>query len=277
VASTYDDLERPPLRPEPLRRALLTPGSLWSELEVVASTPSTNAVLAERAATDGTSGVVLIADHQTAGRGRLDRTWVTPPRTGLTMSALVRPYDVPVSRWPWLPLLTGLAVGAALHSTAGVDAALKWPNDVVIGDRKVAGILVERVEAGPYPPAAVIGIGLNVSLSAGELPVPTATSLSLEGARTTDRSVLARAVLRTLEGLLGDWQRSGGDAERGLLTAYVRACSTVGRRVEVALPGGEEVTGEAVGVDASGRLVVSTTAGTRVLGAGDVVHLHPLT
>jgi BirA family transcriptional regulator, biotin operon repressor / biotin---[acetyl-CoA-carboxylase] ligase len=277
VASTYDDLERPPLRAEPLRRALLTPGSLWSELEVVDSTSSTNAVLARRAATDGRSGVILLAEHQTAGRGRLDRTWTVPPRAGLTLSVLVRPYDVAVSRWPWISLLTGLAVGAALNTTGGVAATLKWPNDVVVGERKVAGVLVERVETGPYPPAAVIGIGLNVSATAHELPVPTATSLSLEGARTTDRSVLARAVLRTLEGLLGDWQRCGGDAERGLLTAYMQACSTVGRRVSVALPAGGEVTGEAVGVDAAGRLVVSTAAGARAFGAGDVVHLHPLT
>jgi BirA family biotin operon repressor/biotin-[acetyl-CoA-carboxylase] ligase len=89
--------------------------------------------------------------------------------------------------------------------------------------------------------------------------------------------VLARAVLRALEGLLGDWQRWGGDPEHGLLTAYVQACSTVGRRVSVALPAGGEVTGEAVGVDASGRLVVSGAAGTSAFGAGDVVHLRPLT
>jgi BirA family biotin operon repressor/biotin-[acetyl-CoA-carboxylase] ligase len=277
VAPTYDDLQRPPLRAGPLRRALLTRGSLWSELDVVASTASTNAALARRAATDGRSGVVLLAEHQTAGRGRLDRTWEVPPRAGLTLSALVRPYDVPVSRWPWIPLLAGLAVAAALNSTAHVAATLKWPNDVVIGERKVAGVLVERVEAGPYPPAAVIGIGLNVSATAEELPVTTATSLRLEGADTTDRSVLARAVLRALEGLLGTWQRSGGDAAQGLLTAYAQACSTIGRRVVVAVPGGGEVRGEALGVDASGRLVVSTTEGTRVFGAGDVVHLRALT
>ncbi len=277
MASSYGDLRRPPLAAEPLRRALLTPGSLWSELEVLDSTPSTNAVLVERAATDATSGVVLLAEHQTSGRGRLDRTWVAPPRSGLTLSVLVRPYDVPVQRWPWIALLAGLAVAAVLGSAAGVKASLKWPNDVIIGERKVAGILVERVEAGPYPPAAVIGIGLNVSMSAAELPVETATSLVLEHARTTDRSVLARAILRALEGLLGDWQRSGGDPEGGLLAAYTQACSTIGRDVTVALPGGGEVAGLAVGVDASGRLAVSTAAGRQLFGAGDVVHLRSWT
>jgi BirA family biotin operon repressor/biotin-[acetyl-CoA-carboxylase] ligase len=276
VSSTYDDLARPPLQAEPLRRALLTPGSLWSELEVLGSVPSTNAVLVSRAGSDGASGLVVLAEHQTAGRGRLDRTWVAPPRSAVTMSALVRPYDIAVSRWPWIALLAGLSVGAVLNSTAGVTASLKWPNDVIIGDRKVAGILVERVETGPYPPAAVIGIGLNVSMSAVELPTDNATSLSLEGAKTTDRSVLARAILRTLEGLLGDWQRSGGDAESGLLPAYVQACSTIGREVMVSIPGGVDVRGTAVGVDVSGRLVVRTAAGTRSFGAGDVVHLRPL-
>ena len=277
MASDYRDLERPPLSAEPLRRALLTPGSLWSELEILASTPSTNAVLVARAATDDRSGLVLFAEHQTAGRGRLDRAWVAPPRSGLTLSVLVRPYDVPVQRWPWIALLTGLAVAAALNTAAGVSATLKWPNDVILGERKVAGILVERVETGPYPAAAVIGIGLNVSMTAAELPVETATSLALERARTTDRSVLARAILRTLEGLLGDWQRSGGDPEGGLLAAYVQACSTIGRYVTVALPGGAEVAGRAVGVDDSGRLAVSTATGRRLFGAGDVVHLRSVT
>jgi BirA family transcriptional regulator, biotin operon repressor / biotin---[acetyl-CoA-carboxylase] ligase len=277
VASDFGDLERPPLSAEPLKRALLTPGSLWSELEILSSTPSTNAVLVARAATDDRSGLVLLAEHQTAGRGRLDRAWVAPPRSGLTLSVLVRPYDVPVQRWPWIALLSGLAVAAALNTAAGVSATLKWPNDVIIGERKVAGILVERVETGPYPPAAVIGIGLNVSMTAAELPVETATSLVLERARTTDRSVLARAILRTLEGLLGDWQRSGGDPEGGLLAAYAGACSTIGRNVSVALPGGAEVAGRAVGVDASGRLAVSTATGRQLFGAGDVVHLRSVT
>ena len=273
----YDDLERPPLDGDALRRALVGPGSLWSDVDILASTPSTNAVLVDRAKTDHRSGLVVIAEHQTAGRGRLDRAWTAPPRAGLTMSVLVRPDDVAVSRWPWIGLLAGLAVGATLCESAGVDARLKWPNDVVVGDRKIAGLLVERVDAAPLPPAAVIGIGLNVSLRDDELPVPTATSLALEGATTTDRSVLARGVLRALEGLLGAWQRSGGDPERGLRDAYLQACSTVGRRVGVALPGDRVVDGDAVGVDASGRLIVDTGSGRELFGAGDVVHLRSLT
>ncbi len=270
----YDDLERPPLQVEALRRALVVPGSLWSQLDVVTETPSTNAVLVERASSDSRSGLVLLAEHQISGRGRLGRSWSTAPRAGLTLSVLVRPYDVPVSRWPWIPLLAGLAVAAVLQETARVDATLKWPNDVLVSERKVAGVLVERVEAGRHPPAAVIGIGLNVSTRTAELPVATATSLALVGARTTDRSVLARAILRTLARLLEDWERSRGDPSNGLMSAYTQACSSIGRRVAVTLPGGSDVEGDAVGIDLSGRLVVMTAGGQRLFGAGDVVHLR---
>ena len=274
MSSMYGDLDRPPLNATALRRALITPGSLWTSLEVLAAAPSTNAVLADLAARDGASGHVVIAEHQTAGRGRLGREWTTPARSGLTMSVLVRPHDVEVARWSWLPLLVGLAVAAALRNEARVPAGLKWPNDVIIDDRKVAGLLVERVESAGHPAAAVIGIGLNVSLRAAELPVAHATSLALAGAATTDRTVLARAILRTFEGLFTDWQRWGGDPDRGLHSAYVDACATLGQRVSVALPSGASVEGEAVGIDAAGRLLVRTRQSQVALAAGEVLHVR---
>lgn len=272
----YDDLNRPPLNAAALTRALVTSDSLWTTLEVVAATPSTNVELANRAAAGAPSGLVLIAEHQTAGRGRLDRTWTTPARSGLTMSVLVRPDGVPLSRWPWLPLLAGLAVAAAVRTQAQLPAAVKWPNDVVVGDRKLAGVLVERVEAGGPPPAAIIGIGLNVSLRRNEMPVATATSVAVAQGATTDRTVLASAVLRTLAGLLGDWESKAGDASRGLRAAYVDACTTVGQRVRVALSADESVEGDAVGIDESGRLLLRTSGSQLAVGAGDVVHLRPL-
>lgn len=273
MSSMYGDLDRPPLNAQALRRALLTPGSLWTSVHVLPEVPSTNAVLADRAGRDATSGQVVIAEHQTAGRGRLGRPWTAPARSGLTLSALFRPHDVEVARWPWIPLLAGLAVAAALRNEARVPAALKWPNDVIIGDRKVAGLLVERVERAGRPAAAIIGIGLNVSVRAAELPVPQATSLALEGAATTDRTVLARAILRALEGLLTDWQHWGGDPQHGLQSAYVDACATLGRRVSVSLPRGETREGEAVGIDVSGRLLVRSGDRQVALGAGAVVHV----
>jgi BirA family biotin operon repressor/biotin-[acetyl-CoA-carboxylase] ligase len=216
---------------------------------------------------------VLVADHQTAGRGRLDRSWVTPPGSALTFSVLLEPDRVPVARWPWLPLLVGIAVAEGVRRVTDVGCTLKWPNDVLVGDRKLAGILVERVER-PSGAVAVVGVGLNVSQRQDELPVPTATSLVLEGASTTDRTVVLREVLRALDALFVQWQADSGDASRGLVDSYVRRCGTLGRAVRVDLPGGASVRGTATGVDTDGRLEVRTADGPRVLGAGDVVHVR---
>ncbi len=272
---TYDDLRRPPLDRVALSTALTRPGSLWREVEVVEESPSTNATLAGRARVGEAEGLVLVTEHQTAGRGRLDRVWVTPPQAALTFSFLLAPDRVPTERWPWLPLLVGIAVSEAVRAVTGVECELKWPNDVLVGEKKVAGILVERIER-PAGAAAVVGIGLNVTTARDELPVPNATSLLLEGAGTTDRSVILREVLRSFEALYGQWVADEGDAKRGLLDSYVRRCATIGRQVSVDLPTGERVVGEASGVDADGRLAVTTAAGVRVLGAGDVVHVRPV-
>jgi BirA family biotin operon repressor/biotin-[acetyl-CoA-carboxylase] ligase len=275
MPNEYADLERPPLSADALRRALVEPGSRWSDVVVLDETGSTNAVAADFAADPAANGVVVVAEHQTAGRGRLDRTWEAPARSAITVSVLVRPSRVAAATWSWLPLIAGLAVAATLRRTAEVAATLKWPNDVMVGDRKIAGILVERIDAPTTPSAAVIGIGLNVSQRADELPVPEATSLLIEGAATVDRSVLLKAVLRNLGGLLERWE-SAGEVE-GLHEAYCDASSTLGCDVRVSLPGGETVEGAAVAIDDGGRLVVRTASGERTLGAGDVLHVRPQT
>ncbi len=260
----------------PLDRAALSALSAagrW-HVEVVERSPSTNADVSARARDGGEEGLVLVAEHQTAGRGRLDRSWVTPARSSLTLSVLLTPEEVPVARWPWLPLLTGLAVAEAVRRTGGVHAELKWPNDVLVDGCKVAGILVERVE-GPHGAAAVVGIGLNVSLAADELPVETATSLELAAGRPVDRTALLVDLLEALGGQYDRWRGAGGDATAGLKPAYEDACATVGREVRVDLPSGGTAEGRALGVDFDGRLVVRTGAGPVVLGAGDVVHVRP--
>jgi BirA family biotin operon repressor/biotin-[acetyl-CoA-carboxylase] ligase len=254
----YGDLSRPPLRASALQRALAPDG--W-RVEVLDSTGSTNAVVAERALAGEPAGLVVVAESQTAGRGRLDRSWTSPPRAGLTVSVLVRP-DLPPARWPWLPLLTGLAVSTALREQAELDAVLKWPNDVLVDDRKLCGVLAEV----PEPGAAVLGIGLNVTTRAHELPetAPTQpTSVAMAGGSTTDRDTLLRAVLRALGDALADV-----DAAQ---VAYRERCSTLGRRVRLSLPGDTSVEGVAEQVDEVGRLVVAG----RAYGAGDVVHLRP--
>jgi BirA family biotin operon repressor/biotin-[acetyl-CoA-carboxylase] ligase len=241
------------------------------QVEVVEEAGSTNALVAERARAGGPEGLVILAEHQTAGRGRLDRSWETPARSGLTFSVLLRP-TVPAASWPWLPLLTGHAVCAALRA-AGFDATVKWPNDVLLGERKVAGILVERVDT-PSGAAAVVGIGVNVAMTADELPVPEATSLAVEG-EAPDRTELLGLLLDTLWDSYVAWQEGGAAGAARLAAAYAEACATLGRDVRVLVPGGETLTGRAVEIDPSGRLVVSTGdgAGTAV-GAGDVVHVR---
>ncbi|WP_405795335.1 biotin--[acetyl-CoA-carboxylase] ligase [Streptomyces sp. NBC_01506] len=280
AGSRWTDLERPPLNTTALRRGLIVPGRLWTSLDVVTATGSTNSDLAARAGTLP-EGAVLVAEEQTRGRGRLDRAWSAPARSGLFLSVLLRPGpDVPVERWGWLPLLTGVAVATAVARAAGVDTALKWPNDLLVTvggaagkeERKAGGILAER--AGDD--AVVVGIGLNVSLTESELPVPGAGSLALANAVSLDRDPLLRAVLRGLERWYGAWRDAGGDpAASGLQEAYVAGCATLGRAVRVELPGERQLVGDAVAIDGDGRLVVATEGGGREsVGAGDVVHVR---
>ncbi|AEW96181.1 MULTISPECIES: biotin--[acetyl-CoA-carboxylase] ligase [Streptomycetaceae] len=275
-ANRWSDLERPPLDATALRRALLVPGGLWTALDVVDRTGSTNSDLAARAREGAAEGTVLVAEEQSAARGRLDRRWSAPPRSGLFLSVLLRPAGVPADRWGWLPLLAGVATATAVSRTAGVDTALKWPNDLLVTvggeERKTAGILAERVGAD----GVVIGIGLNVTLRAEELPVPTAGSLALAGAPVTDRDPILRAVLRSLAEWYGRWREADGDPHPcRLQEAYAAGCATLGRAVRAELPGGRELTGEAVAVDAEGRLVIDSDGRQEAVGAGDVVHVRP--
>ncbi|MFE3990277.1 biotin--[acetyl-CoA-carboxylase] ligase [Streptomyces goshikiensis] len=274
-AGHWSSLDRPPLNAAALRRALVTDGGLWTSVEVVPSTGSTNSDLAARAG-DLPEGAVLVAEEQTAGRGRLDRSWVAPARSGLFFSVLLKPgAAVPQERWGWLTLLAGVAAATGLSRAAGVDTALKWPNDLLVivdgEERKTGGILAERVGDG-----VVLGIGLNVTLTDAELPVPEAGSLALAKASVTDREPLLKAVLRSLEEWYGEWRAAGGDpAASGLQEAYAAGCATLGRHVRAELPGGRRLTGTAEAVDADGRLVVRTAEGEREpVGAGDVVHLR---
>ncbi|MGW2175194.1 biotin--[acetyl-CoA-carboxylase] ligase [Streptomyces sp. NPDC005047] len=272
----WSDLDRPPLNATALRRALVRQGGLWRQVDVVQRTGSTNSDLVARAAAEELGeGAVLVAEEQTAARGRLDRQWTAPPRSGLFFSVLLRPTEVPVARWGWLPLLTGVAVATGLSRVAGVDTALKWPNDllVTVGDeeRKAGGILAERAGDG-----VVVGVGVNVTLRADELPVPQAGSLALAGAANTDRDPLLRGVLRSLEDWYGRWRSAEGDPVAcGLQETYAAGCATLGRVVRAELPGDRSLVGEAVAVDGDGRLVLATGAGVQEpVGAGDIVHLR---
>ena len=234
---------RPPLDAAALRDRLIQPGGLWREIRVLPETGSTNADLLAEARAGAAEGLVLVAEAQTAGRA-LGRSWVSPPHAALTCSVLLRPDGVRPAQWGWLPLLAGVAVAAALRDGAAVPARLKWPNDVLVGGRKVAGILAEA-----HGGAIVAGFGLNVTLTQAELPGQAATSLLLSGAASTDRGELLAAVLARLARGYRAWATDPGAAR--LRAEYLAWCATIGQPVRVELPGGGLLTGTAVDVDAT--------------------------
>ena len=257
---------RPPLDATTLAEA---PG--WTSVEVVDETGSTNADVARRAMAGAPHGLVVVTEHQTAGRGRLGRTWETPPRAALTFSVLVRPGAAAAgSPWPLLPLLTGVAVVDGIAAAGGPACGLKWPNDILLDDLKVGGLLAERIDT-PDGPAAVLGVGLNVTTTLDELPVPTASSLLVARGQAPRREAVLVCVLDRLGELLDTWTY---EAPAALLTAYRERCVTLGRRVRADLPGGQSLEGTAVRVSDDGSLVVAADGGERVISAGDVVHVR---
>ena len=211
---------------------------------------------------------MLVAEAQNRGRGRLDRTWTSPPRAGLLFSMLLRP-QLPPSRRTWIPLLAGLAVQQAVAKLAAVDTRLKWPNDLLLGDGlgKAGGILAQA-DGG----AVVVGVGLNVGTRRSELPAGAA-SLTTEGAECTERDPLLRAILRTLAHRYAEWSLDPD----WLRPAYEAVCDTIGSEVRVQLPDGSRLAGTATGLDGTGRLIVHTAGGDVPVSAGDVTRVRPAT
>ena len=263
-------MRQPQLNAGPLNDRLVGAGRLWTDIRSVATTGSTNADVMRLAQAGASDGLVIAAETQTAGRGRQGRSWHSEPGSALMFSLLVRPRSVAQSCLGWLPLLAGVATASAVRSVAGVRACLKWPNDVLIDDGKLAGILAER--SGD---AVVVGIGLNVLGRPDSLPVPTATSLELHGARDTDRAELLGEILGQFERWYLGWADVGGDADSsGLRARYLRLCRTIGKQVNVALPGGRTLSGVATDVDPAGQLIVESGTGPVAVAAGDVIHVR---
>lgn len=284
-----EPMPRPILRADEIRSLLLAPSGPLARVEIVDVTSSTNSDVVSDLRLDPASwpdASVLIAEHQAGGRGRAGRSWDTPAGAALTCSFVVRP-TIPASSLGWLGLLAGLASVNALRATAGVPAILKWPNDLLVPSdtevegwgpvRKIGGILAEVVPMADGGPAAVVvGIGINVSQEAHELPVPSATSLALAGAQHVDREGMLVALVDALLEVARRWRDSGGDAVgSGLADEVARVCGTIGDTVRVELPGGGEVTGVAEALAADGGLLVRDAGGTEhhVL-AGDVRHVR---
>ncbi len=229
---------------------------------------STNTYLREQARLGAPAGLVAVADYQTAGRGRLDRRWESPPGTNLLASVLLRPALGPTE----LHLCTtavGLSAIDACREVAGVEAVLKWPNDLFVGGAKVAGILAEAEFGGGGVAAVVVGIGINVGWPGP--PEAGGTSLDAAGHGPVDRGPLLDRLLGALAERLVALEDASG--RRALVDEGRRRCATLGQAVRVTLEG-EEFTGRAVAIDDSGRLVVETASGARRVTAGDVVHVQ---
>ena len=251
---------------------------------------STNELLVREAAGAPASEwpdlAVLATDDQVAGKGRLGRGWTAPAGKCLAVSVLVRPESVPTDRWGAVPLLAGVAMARVVgrlvhaarlrssHALAALPVGLKWPNDVLIGEEKVCGILGELL---PDASGLVIGAGVNLTLGADELPTPTATSLALAGVDPVHLDSVLAGYLEDFAELYARWTAHGGDAvASGLLAEATRVSATLGRAVRVELPGGVFRTGTARELDADGRLVIDVddSAEPLVVAAGDVTHLR---
>lgn len=249
---------------------LLGPDSCWGPIEWYERTGSTNEDLAARARAGARPGLVLIAEHQSTGRGRFDRRWEDVPGTATATSVLVAPRPEP-ARWGWLSILVGLAVREGVERATGTGpgrVTLKWPNDVLLDGRKICGILCERVDG-----LAVLGWGVNISMDETELPVPGAGSLLLAGL-PHGKDELTAAILTSLQRWFEQWQTTGQVRE-----GFMAACNTIGRSVliheDVDSADSAVVAGTAVGVDDTGALVVEDADGhRRVHSAGDVIHLR---
>lgn len=244
-------------------------------LEFLPECASTNSALVARATAGAPQFSVLATDTQTAGRGRLGRTWVAPPGMTLAVSVLLRP-GFGCEGWGWLPLVAGLAMARAVREQLPRTArvGVKWPNDVLVGERKVCGVLTE-VAPGEQP-GVVVGAGVNLTIPRGQLPTETATSMTLEGAEAgalLDRTLAA--YLRELGTLVGALEVGAGDATASGIRGVVSAeCVTLGRKVRVSLPGDETFIGVALEIDPTGRLVVDGAAGRIAVAAGDVTHVR---
>ena len=255
-----------------------------SRLVALETSQSTNSELIAAVAADPQAWPhlsVMVTDHQTAGRGRLGRSWSAPAGTSLAVSVLLRdPRSTGTTipeRWAWLPMLAGLAMVRAVDAVGpAAPASLKWPNDVLIAGGKVCGILAEVV---PGTATVVVGAGINLTMQRDDLPVPTATSLTLVGTDVPSAE-LADAVLsvylRELDTLVRRLDQAGDAAAAGLVDEVAKRCETLGRQVRVEFPDGSMRFGVARALASDGRLILIDERDQEPLAvaAGDVTHLR---
>ncbi|WP_394941345.1 biotin--[acetyl-CoA-carboxylase] ligase [Psychromicrobium sp. YIM B11713] len=281
---------RQPLDVPALRRRLLAPEGPLNRLEWLAVTGSTNTVMAENASGSAAAWPelsLLLAEEQRQGRGRMDRCWQVPTGGALTLSLLLRPAGIPVESFGWLSMMSAVAICQTLNHRAGLQAQLKWPNDVVVTDaegtvKKISGVLAQLVLAIGEAPAIVVGSGVNISQLADELPTATATSVLVAGGTTLDRNILIEdyvhrfhALYRRFLAVDGQAQRRPSEGEPSVLEEVSELLISLGQHVRAELPGGKFLYGTATGLNASGALLVTDAQGsTTAVSAADVVHLR---
>ena len=237
----------------------ITPYWRVSVVELTGSTQNDLLQLVE--SKNALDGQVIVTEYQSSGRGRLDRTFEAPARSALLFSFYIKPRKER-SEWGFIPLIAGLSLVRAITSTDTVmNVSLKWPNDLIINEKKCAGIIAQTTNEG-----IVLGIGLNVSMRSNELPVPSATSLAIEGSKISDRNVLLSHILNTFAELFESWEE-GSD----LLEEYASVSSTIGKNVRIEIPGGEILQASVTGISTTGELVLDDG---RHVSAGDVIHLR---
>jgi BirA family biotin operon repressor/biotin-[acetyl-CoA-carboxylase] ligase len=248
-------------------------GGKW-EVRRFEEIDSTNTYLSDQARSGAPEGVVAVADHQTAGRGRLDRRWEAPAGASLLMSVLFRP-AIEAAELHLCTAAVALAASEACRQVAGVDAAIKWPNDLVVGPLKLAGVLAEAEFSGTTVGWVVVGIGVNVAWPGPADVGGTCLDDQRAPEPPVDRTELLNALLASLSPRRTQLETL--DGRRQLAVELRSHCSTLGQRVRVELAGqskGTEVMGRAEAIDDTGHLVVMTESGPRTVTAGDVVHLR---
>jgi BirA family biotin operon repressor/biotin-[acetyl-CoA-carboxylase] ligase len=233
-------------------------------------TPSTNAMALDLAVGGAPEWTVVAAGHQTAGRGRLGRSWASAPGRSLLFSMLLRP-PVPPQRAPVISLLAAAVMAEACPRLPDGAVRTKWPNDLVVRGRKLGGLLPEgRVEGGTLR-SLVLGVGVNATMSEEDLPPDlraTATSLAIEGAPVEPEDLLGRF----LSGFRAAYRPIDPDFGTHVLARYRGSCATIGRRVGARTTDGSVVEGSAVDLDPDGGLVIED-GGRRTVAFGEVVHL----
>lgn len=240
-----------------------------SRFEAIDESASTNAAL--RALSSDTEAwphlSVLLTDNQTAGRGRLDRSWVSPAGSALAISVLLRELPSSPEAMGWIPLIAGVAMAQAVSAQLPAhDVGVKWPNDVLVDGRKICGILAESTGG-----AVVVGAGVNTAMTDKQLPVPTATSFAVLG-ESADSDLLVAAYVGRLGDLVASLVTWGDAVRSGVHAAVSARCASLGREVEVSLPDGTVLRGTALRLEPDGRLCVRSEGIEHLIAAGDVVH-----